>query len=436
MGVPIVKPTIENVANIRVIGIGGSGNAALNRMIEARIKGVEFIAVNTDAQALHYSGAQTKIHIGQNLTRGLGAGMDPSVGQQAAEESREELYEVIKGADMIFTTAGFGGGTGSGALPVISEIAKEAGALTVAVVTKPFSFEGQQRTTLAEEALTELQDRVDAAVVVPNDRLLQIIDKKTSMMDAFKVVDDVLRQGVQGISDLIVHHGMVNVDFADIRAITANAGSALMGIGRATGENRAVEAARAAIESPLLDVTIDGARGIIFNVTCGPDLKMFEVEEAARIITEHADPNAKVIFGTVIDPEQVEEGEIRITVVATGFDKEEVVRKPQPTRNTGMPYGMPQTGMSPVIPPQTLYQPPAAPVRPIYQSQTEQQAYPAEPVKAPGEARRVSYAGKTLGHLNNQASKENSDEDLDVPTFIRRKMREQRESRLSNGGEE
>ena len=425
---PIVKPTIENVANIRVIGIGGSGNAALNRMIEAKIKGVEFIAVNTDAQALHYSGAPTKIHIGQNLTRGLGAGMDPSVGQQAAEESREELYEVIRGSDMVFTTAGFGGGTGTGALPVISEIAKESGALTVAVVTKPFSFEGQQRMTLAEEALVELQDRVDAAVVVPNDRLLQIIDKKTSMVDAFKVVDDVLRQGVQGISDLIVHHGMVNVDFADIRAITANAGSALMGIGRATGDNRAVEAARAAIESPLLDVTIEGARGIIFNVTCGPDLKMFEVEEAARVITEHADPNAKVIFGTVIDSDQVEDGEIRITVVATGFDKEETVRKPQPSRNTGMPYGLPPAGNAPMGA-QTYYQPSStAPMRPIYQPPVETHASETSRPQS-AEPRRVSYAGTTLGRTNNPGAKDSTDEDLDVPTFIRRKMREQRESK-------
>lgn len=403
---PVVKPSLENVANIKVVGIGGSGNAALNRMVEAKIKGVEFIAVNTDAQALHFSGAPTKIHIGQTVTRGLGAGMDPSIGQQAAEESREELYEVLKGADMVFTAAGFGGGTGSGALPVVSEIAKEAGALTVAMVTKPFSFEGQQRMTIAEEALAELQDRVDAAVVIPNDRLLQIIDKKTSLIDAFRIVDDVLRQGVQGISDLIVHHGMVNVDFADIKAITQNAGSALMGIGRASGENRAVEAARAAIESPLLDITIDGAKGIIFNITAGNDLKMYEVEEAARIITEHADSNAKVIFGTVIDEEQVEQGELKITVVATGFDKPEAVRKtPQQRYSGAVPY-------SPTSP---LWRP--APAMPMPAPAPEPEPY--QPQVRP----------QPMLHRTSSSAAHAPEEDLEVPTFIRRKMREQREAR-------
>ncbi|MDP3997877.1 MAG: cell division protein FtsZ [Candidatus Andersenbacteria bacterium] len=405
---PVVKPSIENVANIKVVGVGGSGNAALNRMVEAQIKGVEFIAVNTDAQALHYSGAPTKIHIGQTITRGLGAGMDPSVGQQAAEESREEIYEVLKGSDMVFITCGFGGGTGSGAGPVISEIAKESGALTVGVVTRPFSFEGQQRMTIAEEALAELQDRVDAAVVVPNDRLLQIIDKKTSLVDAFRVVDDVLRQGVQGISDLIVHHGMVNVDFADIRAITSNAGSALMGIGRASGENRAVDAARAAIESPLLDITIDGAKGIIFNVTAGEDLKMFEVEEAARVITEHADNNAKVIFGTVIDNNQVEEGELKITVVATGFDKPEAVRKTE--RYSGaIPYSQ---GMA------------TQPVR--FGAIPESEPVRSQPEVKPNPYSRPVVTPRTDGN----------DEDLEVPTFIRRKMREQKEARNHGDSED
>jgi len=402
---PLKKPTIENVANIKVIGAGGSGNAALNRMIEAKIKGVQFIAVNTDAQALHYSGAPVKIHIGQNLTRGLGAGMDPGVGQQAAEESREDLYESIKGADMVFVTAGFGGGTGTGAVPVISEIAKETGALTVAVVTKPFAFEGQQRMTLAEEGLSELRDRVDAAVIIPNDRLLQIIDKKTSLLDAFRVVDDVLRQGVQGISDLITQHGMVNVDFADIRAIVHNAGSALMGIGRATGENRAAEAARAAIESPLLDVTVDGARGVVFNITAGPDLRMFEVEEAARIITEQVDPSAKVIFGAVIDPEQVEEGELKITAVATGFDNPEVVRQTPRRQYSGAVQFSPFT---------TAATPPPA-AGPEEEPRTHE---PHTPVHKP-----VSYpAARTSAPASDG-------EDLDVPTFIRRKMREQKEAR-------
>ena len=397
---PLKKPTIENVANIKVIGVGGSGNSALNRMMEANIKGVEFIAVNTDAQALHYSGAPTKLHIGQNLTRGLGAGMNPAIGQQAAEESREEIHELIKGADMVFVTCGFGGGTGSGAAPVVCEVAKETGALTVAVVTKPFGFEGQQRMTIAEEGLSELSDRLDAAVVIPNDRLLQIIDKKTSLLDAFLVVDDVLRQAVQGISDLITQHGMVNVDFADIRAIVSDAGSALMGIGRATGENRAVEAARAAIESPLLDVTIDGAKGVVFNITAGNDLRMNEVEEAARVITENTDPNAKVIFGAVIDPEQVEEGELKITVVATGFEKLEPAREQQ--RYSGSVQFTPQTA------------------RPL----------PEELVEKPAPNPTMVYAqGQTQRDAEVNGNAQVDEEDLDVPTFIRRKMRERKETR-------
>ncbi len=406
---PLKKPTIENVANIKVVGVGGGGNAALNRMMEAQVKGVEFIAVNTDAQALHYSAAPIKLHIGQTVTRGLGAGMNPGMGQQAAEESREELHELLKGADMVFIAAGFGGGTGSGAGPTISEIAKETGALTVAVVTKPFSFEGQQRMTIAEEALAELQDKVDAAVVVPNDRLLQIIDKKTSLMDAFRVVDDVLRQGVQGISDLITHHGMVNVDFADIKAIMQNAGSALMGIGRGSGETRAVDAARAAIESPMLDVTIDGAKGIVFNITSGPDLRMYEVEEAARIITEHADPNAKVIFGAVVDPDAVEAGELKITVVATGFDKPEPVRQPKQ-----------RYGAAPAYQGRPAY----APFAPQPQAQPE----PIQPV--PMEPRSVfTPQPRYVGPTGQAARPQEETEDLEVPTFIRRKMREQKEAR-------
>jgi len=406
--VPLKKPTIENVANIKVVGIGGGGNAALNRMMEANIKGVEFIAVNTDAQALHYSGAPVKLHIGQTVTRGLGAGMNPSLGQQAAEESRDEIYEVLKGADMVFTTAGMGGGTGSGATPVVSEIAKEAGALTVAVVTKPFSFEGQQRMTLAEEALAELAERVDAAVIIPNDRLLQIIDKKTSLVDAFRTVDDVLRQGVQGISDLITGHGIVNVDFADIKAIMNNAGSALMGIGRAAGENRAVEAARAAIESPMLDVTIDGAKGVVFNITSGEDLRMHEVQEAARAITEHVDPNAKIIFGTVIDKDQVGEGEIKITVVATGFDKPELAAH-QKQRYSGPVQYQSAPQPAPYMPAQDQFINPSPVARPLYPSRQ-----PAAPKQA------VSISGKA------EAVEE---EDLEVPTFIRRKMRERKQSR-------
>lgn len=402
---PLKRPTIENVANIKVVGIGGGGNAALNRMIQANIKGVEFIAVNTDAQALHYSGAPTKLHIGQTVTRGLGAGMNPALGQQAAEESREEIYELLKGSDMVFTAGGFGGGTATGALPVVSEIAREVGALTVAIVTKPFSFEGQQRMTLAEEALIELQSRADASVVIPNDRLLQIIDKKTSLIDAFRVVDDVLRQGVQGISDLITHHGMVNVDFADIKAIMQNAGSALMGIGRASGENRAIEAARAAIDSPMLDITIDGAKGIVFNITAGPDLRMYEVEAVARTITEHADPHAKVIFGAVMDSDQVEEGEMKITVVATGFDKPQTMVRP--SQNAAY---MPMQHRGAVM--QEPMQPQDSPRQP-------------QPLRSP--------YGQSMSPMNRQSTVPQKfgmqeEEDLEVPTFIRRKMRERKQT--------
>jgi cell division protein FtsZ len=408
---PLKRASIENVANIKVVGVGGGGNAALNRMIEANIKGVEFIAVNTDAQALHYSGAPTKMHIGQTVTKGLGAGMNPLLGQQAAEESREEIYELLKGADMVFIAAGFGGGSGSGAGPVIAEIAREVGALTVAVVTKPFSFEGQQRMMIAEEALAELQSRADASVVIPNDRLLQIIDKKTSLIDAFRVVDDVLRQGVQGISDLITHHGMVNVDFADIKAIMQNAGSALMGIGKASGENRAVEAARAAIDSPMLDVTIDGAKGIVFNITSGADLRMYEVDAAARTITEHADPNAKVIFGAVIDPDQVEEGEIKITVVATGFDKPQAIVRPRSSSGYVTPQQQqPQHQQMPQNEPrmQNMRSPYGMPSVNLSQQQNQQPMPKPAPRMMP-------------------APQQNEEEDLEVPTFIRRKMRERKQ---------
>jgi len=419
---PVVKPGVENVTNIKVIGVGGGGGSALHRMIESKIKGVEFVAVNTDAQALHYSNAPIKLPIGQTLTRGLGAGMNPSIGQQAAEESREEIYEVLKGSDMVFVTGCFGGGTASGALPVICEVGREAGCLTLAIVTKPFSFEGQQRMTIAEESLAELQDRVDASVVVPNDRLLQIIDKKTSLLDAFRVADDVLRQGVQGITDLITHYGMVNVDFADVRAIVENAGSALMGIGRATGENRAVEAARAAVDSPLLDIDIKGAKGVIFNVTAGADVKMFEVEEAARVITEQVDPNAKVIFGTVIDEDAVEDGELKITVVATGFDKPE----PAPRRSERYGGASQQYGGQPA-PQFTPTQPTNQPAQyggggqawQYGRTENAPPAYQAPPMPS--------------GQKSNEQDSGDDNEDLEVPTFIRRKMREQRENRRQGG---
>jgi cell division protein FtsZ len=308
----------ENFALIRVIGIGGGGSNAVNRMIRAEMMGVEFIAVNTDAQALLQSDAPHKIRIGDKVTRGLGAGGDPGIGQRAAEEDQEKIYEALKDSDMVFLTAGMGGGTGSGAAPVIAEIAKEVGALTIGVVTKPFSFEGAKRRMVAEKTSELLRDKVDTLITIPNDRLKDVVSKNTSIVDAFRVVDDVLRQGVQGISDLITVPGLINLDFADVRTIMKSAGSALMGIGRASGENRAADAARQAIASPLLEVNITGAQGLLFNVTGGPNLGLFEVNEAAEIIKEAADPEANIIFGTVIDERMGDD--VMITVIATGFD--------------------------------------------------------------------------------------------------------------------
>lgn len=318
-----IKPEMESFARIKVVGIGGSGVNAVNRMIEAGVRGVEFIAVNTDAQSLHDSKAPKKVHIGRNITRGLGAGADPEVGLKAAEEDSELIKEALKGADMVFITCGKGGGTGSFASSVVASIAREIGALTVAVVTKPFAFEGERRRRVADEGLELLHDKVDTLITIPNDRLLQIIDRKTSLLEAFAIVDDVLRQGVQSISDLITVHGLINVDFADVKTIMANAGSALMGIGRGSGDNRAIDAAKQAINSPLLELSINGAKGVLFNVTGGPDLGMFEIDEAAKVITQAASPDANIIFGSVIDPEI--SNEIRITVIATGFagDKNE-----------------------------------------------------------------------------------------------------------------
>lgn len=315
---PQVAPAIETFAIIKVVGVGGAGGAALNRMIEAGVEGVEYIAVNTDAQALHHSKANTKIHIGKDTTRGLGAGADPTVGEKAAQESKDEILKALNGADMVFVTIGAGGGTGSGAGHVVAEIARESGALVVGFATKPFAFEGQRRKQNATHAIDRLSRQVDTLITVPNDKLLQTIDRKTPLPEAFKVADDVLRQGVQGISDLITVHGLINLDFADVKAVMKGAGNALMGIGRASGDDRAVEAARQAIESPLLEVTIDGARGVLFNVIGGADMSMHEINAAAETITAAADPNANVIFGATINDEL--EGEVIVTVVATGFD--------------------------------------------------------------------------------------------------------------------
>jgi len=314
------KSRIETFAKIKVIGVGGSGGSAINRMIQANIKGVEFIAVNTDAQALHHSLAPHKLHIGEMVTRGLGAGMDIEIGKKAAEENQNEIHEMLKGSDMVFITCGLGGGTGTGAAPVIAKIAKEMGALTVAVVTKPFSFEGIQRKNIAEKGLKDLLDKIDTIITIPNDRILQIVDKKTSLLDSFEIVNNILKQGVQGISDIITVPGLINVDFADVKAIMKDAGSALMGIGKASGENRATKAAQAAIDSPLLELSIEGAKGILFTITGGSDLTMHEVSEAAKVITESADTEAKIIFGAIID--ETLKDEIKITVIATGFYQE------------------------------------------------------------------------------------------------------------------
>lgn len=315
---PQVKPDIETFARIKVVGVGGAGGAAVNRMVDSGIEGVDFVAINTDAQALHFSKAGTKLHIGQDATRGLGAGANPSVGETAAIESREDIDKVVKGADMVFVTIGAGGGTGSGAGHVVAEAARDAGALVVGFATRPFAFEGEKRRRNADMAIEKLRRAVDTLIIIPNDRLLQTIDRNTPLMEAFKVADDVLRQGVQGISDLITVHGLINLDFADVKTVMSKAGSALMGIGRASGDDRAIKAAQQAIESPLLEVSIDGARGILFNVIGGNDLSMHEINTAAEAITNAADPEANIIFGATINPEI--EGEVIITVVATGFD--------------------------------------------------------------------------------------------------------------------
>lgn len=311
---------MESFANIKVIGVGGAGNNAVNRMIDAGLKGVEFISVNTDKQALFTSKAEHKLQIGEKLTKGLGAGANPEIGKKAAEESREDVAQLLQGADMVFITAGMGGGTGTGAAPIVAEIAREIGILTVGVVTKPFTFEGRRRMDHAEKGIEELKSRVDTLVTIPNDRLLQVIERKTSMLEAFRIADDVLKQGVQGISDLIAVPGLVNLDFADVKTIMLEQGLAHMGIGRASGENRATEAAKQAIESPLLETSILGAKGVLLNITGGTNLGLFEVNEAAELVAEAADPDANIIFGAVINEELKDE--LRITVIATGFEKD------------------------------------------------------------------------------------------------------------------
>ena len=318
-----IIPEVETFARIKVVGVGGSGRNAINHMINSHVKGVDFVAINTDAQDLHHSLAKYKVHIGKNLTRGLGTGMNPATVKQAAEETKEEVQESLKGADMVFIACGMGGGTGTGAAPIVARTAKELGALTIAVTTRPFSFEGAQRGRLAEQGLEELRKEVDALIVIPNDRLLSVVDKQTTARSAFAMCDDILRQAVEGISDIIVTPGIINVDFADVRAIMENAGSALMGIGLASGEKRAEEAAKSAINSPLLDISINGAKGVLFAIAGGDDITMHEIQESAKVITESIDPNAKVIFGAIKD-EKLKKNEIRVTVIATGFPESEI----------------------------------------------------------------------------------------------------------------
>ncbi|AGT31441.1 cell division protein FtsZ [Geobacillus genomosp. 3] len=321
--------TVDQLATIKVIGVGGGGNNAVNRMIEHGVQGVEFIAVNTDAQALNLSKAPTKLQIGAKLTRGLGAGANPEVGKKAAEESKEQIEEALRGADMVFVTAGMGGGTGTGAAPVIAQIARELGALTVGVVTRPFTFEGRKRATQAASGIAAMKEAVDTLIVIPNDRLLEIVDKNTPMLEAFREADNVLRQGVQGISDLIAVPGLINLDFADVKTIMSNKGSALMGIGVASGENRAAEAAKKAISSPLLETSIDGAQGVLMNITGGMNLSLYEVQEAADIVASAADQEVNMIFGSVINENLKDE--IVVTVIATGFN-ENVASQPRPSR--------------------------------------------------------------------------------------------------------
>ncbi|EAC2424945.1 cell division protein FtsZ [Listeria monocytogenes] len=381
----------ESLATIKVIGVGGGGNNAVNRMIEHGVQGVEFISVNTDAQALNLAKAETKLQIGTKLTRGLGAGAVPEIGKKAAEESREQIEEALKGSDMVFVTAGMGGGTGTGAAPVIAQIAKEMGALTVGVVTRPFSFEGPKRTKQALTGTEAMKEAVDTLIVIPNDRLLQIVDKNTPMLEAFREADNVLRQGVQGISDLIAVPGLINLDFADVKTIMTNRGSALMGIGIATGENRAAEAAKKAISSPLLETSVDGAKGVLMNITGGSNLSLYEVQEAAEIVSSASDEDVNMIFGSVINDELKDE--LIVTVIATGFDEEKQAQ--QQAQANRRPNQSIQVN------------------RPNYAVQDEQQNDYAQ--NAPQQANAPVH--------EQQAEPQQNSSDVDVPAFIRNRNR-------------
>jgi cell division protein FtsZ len=382
--------TQESMANIKVIGVGGGGNNAVNRMIEHGVQGVDFIAVNTDAQALNLSKAEIRMQIGGKLTRGLGAGANPEVGKKAAEESKEQIQEALRGADMVFVTAGMGGGTGTGAAPVIAQVAKELGALTVGVVTRPFTFEGRKRATQAAAGIAALKENVDTLIVIPNDRLLEIVDKNTPMLEAFREADNVLRQGVQGISDLIAVPGLINLDFADVKTIMSNKGSALMGIGVGTGESRAAEAAKRAISSPLLETSIDGAQGVLMNITGGTNLSLYEVQEAADIVASASDLEVNMIFGSVINENLKDE--IVVTVIATGFDDSISLQMP-PAKPSARPAVSGVAQQQPAAP-----QPPQQPVKPMREVKREEPVY-------------------------NDIPRNPQVEDLDIPAFLRNRRR-------------
>jgi cell division protein FtsZ len=406
-------PVGENFATIKVVGVGGGGGNAINRMIEEGLGGVEFISINTDAQALLLSKAKTRVRVGDKLTRGLGAGGNPEIGRKAAEESADELYEVLRGADMVFITCGMGGGTGTGGAPIVAQVAKELGALTIGVVTKPFTFEGSRRITSAEAGIESLKSQVDTLIVIPNDRLLQIVDKRASLQQAFGMADDVLRQGIQGISELITVPGLINLDFADVRTIMAEGGAALMAVGRANGEDRARKAAEAAVSSELLDVTIDGARGILFNVTGGPNMSLFEVNEAAALIKETAHPDVNLIFGAVVDENAGDE--IRITVIATGFEQTHVpTRRPAAGARERLPISQPKAASVPAPAPRPAPRP-AQPESPAPAAEDRPEASLAQPPQPqPQPVRRVE---------EEFTSRVYDTDDLDIPAFLRRNNR-------------
>ncbi|MFH1890438.1 MAG: cell division protein FtsZ [Candidatus Kuenenbacteria bacterium] len=397
-----VKPEVETFANIKVVGVGGGGGSAINRMVSGKLKGVDFVAINTDAQALHQNLSKHRLHIGRTVTRGLGAGMNPELGTKSAEETSSEIREVLKGSDMVFITCGLGGGTGTGASPVVAEIARDLGCLTVAVVTRPFSFEGAQRRTIADKGFEELASKVDTIISIPNDRILQIIDKKTSLLDAFAVVDRVLYKGVEGISELITQPGLINVDFADVKAVMKDSGSALMGMGIASGENRAAEAAKAAIDSPLLELSIEGAKGVLFTISGPPDISMNEVNEAARLITASVDSGAKIIFGANINADAKDE--ISITVIATGFGEGS---KKRDSKFDGLNAFSAQVKSSPAYIPQ---------VDKDYVYREENQEMSKKENSSPKKA-KITVKGRE------EIDMDDSSEELEIPAFIRRKMR-------------